>query len=245
MHAEWIRPEWPAPARVRAVSTTRRGGVSGGVYASLNLGEHVGDAVVSVVENRRRLAASLQLQHEPRWLKQVHGVTVAQLAGKAPDTPADAAVTGAAGEACVVMTADCLPVLFCDRTGTKVGAAHAGWRGLVAGVLEATVQAMAAEPGELMAWMGPAIGPEAYEVGEEVRQAFVGHDAGAAAAFAPGRVGGKWWCDLYLLARRRLEAAGLMRVYGGGFCTYTERERFFSFRRDGECGRMASLIWLG
>ncbi len=245
MHAEWIRPEWPAPSRVRAVSTTRRGGVSSGAYASLNLGQHVGDAVVSVAENRRRLASSLQLPHEPRWLKQVHGITVARLAGASPDAPADAAVTGEAGEACVVMTADCLPVLFCDRSGTKVGAAHAGWRGLAAGVLEAAVQAMETAPGELLAWMGPAIGPRAYEVGEEVRQAFVSRDPGAGAAFAPGQAGGKWWCDLYMLAQRRLEAAGLKQVYGGGCCTYTERERFFSFRRDGECGRMASLIWLG
>ena len=244
MHADWIRPDWPAPAWVRAVSTTRGGGVSGGSYASLNLGQHVGDAVVSVAENRRRLAASLQLQHEPRWLKQVHGITVARLAGAAPDMPADAAVTAKTGEACVVMTADCLPVLFCDRAGTRVAAAHAGWRGLAAGVLEAAVQAMEVAPGELLAWMGPAIGPEAYEVGEEVRAAFIVRDPGAGAAFMPGMAAGKWWCDLYMLARRRLEAAGIERVYGGGLCTYTERERFFSFRRDGECGRMASLIWL-
>lgn len=244
MHADWIRPDWPAPARVRAVSTTRGGGVSSGAYASLNLGQHVGDAVVSVVENRHRLAASLQLQHEPRWLKQVHGIAVAQLAGRVPETPADAAVTGEAGEACVIMTADCLPVLFCDRAGTRVGAAHAGWRGLAAGVLEAAALAMDVAPGELLAWMGPAIGPKAYEVGEEVRAAFIAGDPGAAAGFTPGRAQGKWWCDLYMLARRRLEAVGIGRIYGGGFCTYTERERFFSFRRDGECGRMASLIWL-
>ena len=245
MHAEWIRPEWPAPARVHAVSTTRGGGVSSGAYASLNLGQHVGDAMVSVVENRRRLATSLKLQHEPRWLKQVHGVAVARLASTAPDVPADAAISGESDEACVIMTADCLPVLFCDRAGARVGAAHAGWRGLAAGVLEATVQAMETAPGELLAWMGPAIGPKAYEVGSEVRQAFVSRDPGAIAAFTPGQAAGKWWCDLYMLARRRLEAAGITHVYGGGFCTYTEQERFFSFRRDGECGRMATLIWLG
>ena len=244
MHADWICPDWPAPSRVRAVSTTRGGGVSSGVYASLNLGQHVGDAPAAVMENRRHLGASLRLQHEPRWLKQVHGINVAHLTGRVPDSSADAAVTGVAGEVCVIMTADCLPVLFCDRSGTKVGAAHAGWRGLAAGVLEATVKAMGAEPGELLAWMGPAIGPKAYEVGDEVRQTFVASDPGAARAFAPGRVGGKWWCDLYMLARSRLEAVGAHHVYGGGFCTYTERERFFSFRRDGECGRMATLIWM-
>jgi hypothetical protein len=143
------------------------------------------------------------------------------------------------------MTADCLPVLFCDQDGTKVAAAHAGWRGLSSGVLEATVQGMAITPGKLMAWFGPAIGSQAYEVGEEVREAFVQQSAKAAAAFKPGTAAGKWWCDLYLLAQLRLEALGLKSIHGGGFCTYTERERFFSFRRDGQCGRMASLIWLG
>ena len=244
MHADWIRPDWPAPARVRAVSTTRGGGVSSGSYAALNLGQHVGDAPASVIENRRRLVTTLGLRQEPRWLKQVHGTAVARLMGAPVSTPADAAVTGMAGEACAIMTADCLPVLFCDRAGTRVAAAHAGWRGLAAGVLEATAQAMESAPGGLLAWMGPAIGPKSYEVGEEVRAAFIAQDPGAAAGFTLGKAPGKWWCDLYMLARRRLEAAGVARVYGGGLCTYTERERFFSFRRDGECGRMATLIWL-
>lgn len=244
MQADWIRPEWPAPACVRAVSTTRGGGVSRGVYASLNLGQHVGDDMAAVIENRRRLVSAFRLLHEPRWLKQVHGVAVAQLAGRAPDAPADAAVTGIAGEACAIMTADCLPVLFCDQAGTRVAAAHAGWRGLSAGVLEATVAAMGSAPGEVMTWLGPAIGPRAYEVGEELRQAFVAQDAEAAAAFTPGRAPGKWWCDLYELARQRLKIIGVKQVYGGGACTYTEKDRFFSFRRDGECGRMATLIWM-
>ena len=244
MHADWIQPDWPAPARVRAVSTTRGGGVSSGSYAALNLGQHVGDAPASVIENRRRLVTALGLRHGPHWLKQVHGTAVARLTGAPVSAPADAAVTGTAGEACAIMTADCLPVLFCDRAGTRVAAAHAGWRGLAAGVLEATTQAMEAAPGGLLAWMGPAIGPKAYEVGEEVRAAFIAQDPGAAAGFTPGKAPGKWWCDLYMLARRRLEAAGIERIYGGGLCTYTERERFFSFRRDGECGRMATLIWL-
>ncbi|HEV2110974.1 MAG TPA: peptidoglycan editing factor PgeF [Gammaproteobacteria bacterium] len=244
MHAEWIRPDWPAPARVHAVSTTRDGGVSTGVYASLNLGQHVGDEPAAVAENRRRLLAALGLADEPRWLEQVHGKRVARLEGEAVPEPADAAATDVSGEACVIMTADCLPVLFCDTSGTRVAAAHAGWRGLAAGVLEASVRAMDTVPGELLAWMGPAIGPKAYEVGEEVRRAFLAHDPRATAAFAPGKAPGKWWCDLYMLARQRLEAAGVQRIHGGGYCTYRERERFFSFRRDGECGRMASLIWL-
>lgn len=244
MHADWITPEWPAPSGVRAVSTTRRGGVSAGVYASLNLGQHVGDDAAAVAENRRRLTASLKIRNEPRWLKQVHGVRVAHLDGTAVDEPADASVTGARGEACVIMTADCLPVLFCAVQGVQVAAAHAGWRGLVAGALEATLEAMGTAPGKTLAWLGPAIGPAAYEVGEDVRQTFVTHDTAAVAAFKPGKSAGKWWCDLYMLARQRLIAAGVTRIYGGGFCTLTERERFFSYRRDGECGRMATLIWL-
>lgn len=244
MGADWIRPDWPAPVRVHAVSTTRGGGVSAGTYASLNLGQHVGDDPAKVAENRRRLVAALQLHHEPCWLQQVHGIRVARLEGGPVDTPADAAVTARTGEACVVMTADCLPLLFCDRAGTRVAAAHAGWRGLAAGVLEAAVAAMDAPAGELLAWMGPAIGPKSYEVGEELRQVFVSRDPRAAAAFAPGRAPGKWWCDLYMLARQRLETAGVKHIHGGGFCTYTEQERFFSFRRDGECGRMATLVWL-
>lgn len=244
MLADWILPDWPAPARVHAVSTTRDGGVSAGVYASLNLGQHVGDELVAVVENRRRLVTALKLQAEPRWLQQVHGTRVARLEGRSVEAPADAAVTALAGETCAVMTADCLPVLFCDRAGTRVGAAHAGWRGLAAGVLEATVQAMETTPAGLLAWMGPAIGPKTYEVGAEVREAFITRDPGAAAAFAPGKAAGKWWCDLYTLARRRLRAVGVTQVYGGGFCTCMDRERFFSFRRDGQCGRMATLVWL-
>lgn len=244
MFADWMLPEWTAPSRVRAISTTRFGGVSKGAYASLNFGEHVGDDPAAVAENRRRLVSALGLKQEPAWLQQVHGTHVACLSGAEMQEPADAAVTSKPGLACTVMTADCLPVLFCDLAGTQVAAAHAGWRGLSAGVLEATITAMNTDPAELLAWLGPAIGPESYEVGEEVRQAFVHLDAGAATAFAPGKVPGKWWCDLYALARRRLEAAGVVRSYGGGLCTYADRERFFSFRRDGECGRMATLIYI-
>lgn len=242
MQDDFIRPDWRAPANVRALSTTRRGGVSTGAYASLNLGEHVGDDPKAVSANRARVQEVLG-HADPRWLQQVHGVHVAA-DGDPMHGAADAAVTLRHDTACVVMTADCLPVIFCDRQGTRVAAAHAGWRGLAAGVLEATLKSMAVAPAEVLAWMGPAIGPKAYEVGEEVRQTFVAQSADAAAAFAPGKAASKWWCDLYLLARQRLATAGLKHVYGGGFCTFTDRERFFSFRRDGECGRMATLVWL-
>jgi YfiH family protein len=242
--ADWIVPDWPAPGNVRALSTTRQGGVSTGPFATLNLGEHVGDAAEAVAENRRRLQQEIGAA-QPRWLRQVHGTGVAKLEGAPVSEAADAAVTGKRGEACLIMTADCLPVLFADEAGTQVGAAHAGWRGLSTGVLEATLAAMQAAPGEVMAWMGPAIGPRSYEVGEEVRQAFITHSAPAAGAFAPGKVPGKWWCDLYELARQRLEAAGVKAIYGGGFCTSEDRDRFFSFRRDaGQTGRMATLIYM-
>ena len=240
MRDDFIRPDWPAPRNVRALSTTRVGGASVGPYASFNLAEHVGDEPEAVAANRARLQRELG-EAAPRWLKQVHGVRVAG-DGDSTQEPADASVTAQPRTACVIMTADCLPVLFCDRAGTKVGAAHAGWRGLSAGVLEATLRTMGST--DVLAWMGPAIGPKAYEVGAEVRQAFVAGSAEAAAAFVPGKVQGKWWCDLYMLARQRLQAAGVKDIYGGGFCTYTDQERFFSFRRDGECGRMATLVWL-
>jgi len=243
MAADYLRPDWPAPNGVRALSTTRQGGVSTGAYASLNLGEHAGDDPKSVATNRARLQQDLG-SATPRWLRQVHGVQVAQLDREIVQESADAAVTGRRSQACVIMTADCLPVILCDRAGGMVGAAHAGWRGLSAGVLEATVQAMDAKPGELLAWLGPAIGPQAYEVGEDVRAVFVAHAPEAAHAFKLGNASGKWWCDLYLLARQRLASVGVKDVYGGGLCTFTDKGRFFSHRRDGQCGRMATLIWL-
>lgn len=243
MRAEWIYPDWPAPTNVRALSTTRAGGVSTGAYESFNLAEHVGDAPAAVSENRSLLQKFLG-DTKPNWLQQVHGTRVAQLAGQTVGTSADAAVTDAPKQACVIMTADCMPVLFCDTKGTQVAATHAGWRGLAAGVVEATLAGMQGTPTDVMAWLGPAISPKAYEVGEEVRQVFVAQSDAAAKAFKPGKSAGKWWCDLYMLARQRLEAAGVTRIYGGGFCTYTDRERFFSYRRDGECGRMATLVWL-
>ncbi|MGE5625212.1 MAG: peptidoglycan editing factor PgeF [Bacillota bacterium] len=244
MAADWIVPDWPAPSSVKAMSTTRTGGVSVGKYATLNLGDHVGDVPAAVAENRRRLRETLKLPHEPRWLKQVHGTRVARLQGEAVAGNADAALAQARGEVCAILTADCLPVLFCNAGGTEVGAAHAGWRGLAAGVLESIIAAMSAKPEEILVWLGPAIGSLSYEVGNDVRRAFVDQMPEAAAAFLPGKSEGKWWCDLYRLARERLRKIGVTRVYGGGLCTYSEPARFFSFRRDGECGRMATLIYI-
>lgn len=244
MWSDFILPDWPAPARVHAAQTTRLGGVSAGAYASFNLGTRCGDAPDAVAENRRTLRSALRLPAEPAWLHQVHGRRVVSLPLAADETPqADASMASAPGPVCVVMSADCLPVLFCDTAGRSVAAAHAGWRGLAAGVLEATVAAMPAPPAELLAWLGPAIGPQAFEVGEDVRAAFVDADPGAAACFLPATPD-KYHADLYALARRRLQRCGLTRIYGGGLCTYSEAMRFYSFRRDAVCGRQASLIWL-
>ena len=239
--SDWIVPDWPAPANVRALITTRAGGVSRGPHASMNLAAHVEDDPAAVAENRRRLRA--RLPAEPLWLDQVHG-TRAVCAERSPATPqADAAYTRRPGTVCAVLTADCLPVLLCDEAGTVACAAHAGWRGLAAGVIEAAVQAMDAPPEKLLACFGPAIGPQAFEVGADVREAFVSRSAGAAAAFA-ARENGKWLADLYLLARQRLNASGVTHVFGGGACTFAEAERFYSFRRERVTGRMASLIWM-
>lgn len=236
-----IRPDWPAPPTVRAASTTRSGGVSTGPWSTLNLGDHVGDADGAVAENRRRLAGQLELPAEPLWLRQVHGTSVVRDEGAGHC--ADARLSDRPGRVCVVLTADCLPVLFCNRSGTRVAAAHAGWRGLLAGVLESTVAAFEDTPADLMAWLGPAIGPQAFEVGDEVRGAFVEPDPSAAAHFRRRRAG-HWLADLYGLARHRLAGAGVTAVYGGGFCTFSDGGRFFSYRRDGVTGRMASMIWL-
>ncbi len=237
--------EWPARASVRAAMTLRSGGVSLAPYDSLNLGTHVGDDPVAVAENRKRVRESLQLPSEPVWLEQVHGTSVLDLdtANGSRPPQADAAVTRRAGRVCVIQVADCMPVLFAARDGSAVGAAHAGWRGLVNGVLEATIAAMGVPPGELLAWLGPAIGPANFEVGDEVRAAFVDHDVQATMAFTPN-ARQRWQCDLYALARMRLAASGVPHVYGGGEGTYADRERFFSFRREGRTGRMAALIWL-
>lgn len=238
--AELIVPDWPAPATVHALQTGRGGGVSQPPWASLNLGDHVGDAPADVAANRARLRAVLPA--EPCWLRQVHGTLAVDAAVAAKTSEADAAFSRTPGVVCAVMTADCLPVLFCDRDGSVVAAAHAGWRGLLAGVLENTLAAMAVAPGEVMAWLGPAIGPRNFEVGGEVRAAFLARDPGCADAFVPH--GERWLADLYALARRRLKAAGVVAIYGGERCTVAEPGHFFSYRRDGVTGRMASLIWL-
>lgn len=241
LRSDWIRPDWPAPAHVQAVSTTRGGGVSDGVWRSLNLGTHVDDDPAHVAENRRLLTEALDLPAEPQWLNQVHGTRVHL--DVSSDICADACVSESRDKVPVVMTADCLPVLLCDRSGTQVAAAHAGWRGLLAGVLEQTVAAFSALPQDLLVWLGPAIGPSAFEVGDEVRDAFVGAVRDDARFFSAHGVG-HWLADLYGLATARLHRAGVPDVYGGGLCTYSDPARFFSYRREGVTGRMASLIWL-
>jgi YfiH family protein len=243
-----IAPDWPAPPAVRAAFTLRMGGVSAAPFDSLNVGAHVGDTGAAVTENRRRVRAQLRLPVEPSWLEQVHGIEVADLdtpsaRASAPQLTADAVIARGAGSVCVMQVADCMPVLFAARDGCAVAAAHAGWRGLAAGVLEATVATLAVAPSGLIAWLGPAIGPQHFEVGGEVRAAFLAHDAAAAAAFT-ANTRGRWQCDLAALARRRLNAAGVTAVFGGGWCTYSDPLRFFSYRRVGQCGRMAALIWL-
>lgn len=245
-HPEWILPHWPAPARVLSMQTTRAGGVSHGIFASLNLGGHVGDNPADVAANRGKVLAFAGQHVSVCWMQQVHGVAVQNLDEWTPgDHPvADAVVSRTPGRACTIMTADCLPVLFCDRAGTVVGAAHAGWRSLCGGVLEATLRAMACPPGQVLAWLGPAIGPAAFEVGDEVRAAFMAHDPSASTAFVPASLPGKWLGNLVVLARQRLLAAGVQAIYGGTECTVSDPVRFFSYRRDGQTGRMASLVWL-
>jgi len=239
----WLRPDWPAPRRVRAAFSLRAGGVSRAPYDALNLGAHVGDAPEAVAENRARLRAALALPAEPVWMEQVHGVRVADLDREARPGPADAAVTRTAGRVCAVLVADCLPVLLATRRGDAVAVAHAGWRGLAAGVLEATVAALAVPGAELLAWLGPAIGPARFEVGSEVRAAFLDADADAAVAFRPNERG-RWLCDLQRIARQRLAALGVAAVSGGGACTFEDPRRFYSYRRDERTGRMAALVWL-
>ncbi|HEY8330026.1 MAG TPA: peptidoglycan editing factor PgeF [Pseudomonas sp.] len=234
-------PDWPAPANVRACVTTRAGGVSQVPFDSFNLGDHVGDDPVAVAENRRRLQALLGCR--AAWLSQVHGVSVVE-ADPAQVAEADAGWSATPGVACAIMTADCLPVLFCDRAGSHVAAAHAGWRGLAAGVLEASVAALDCPADQVLVWLGPAIGPQAFEVGAEVRAAFVEQHAEAAEAFVPSVNAGRFMADLYRLARIRLAAIGVTAVYGGGLCTFSDAARFYSYRREPRTGRLASLIWL-
>jgi YfiH family protein len=270
---EIIEPEWLAPKGVHAAFTLRTGGVSGSPYDSLNVGAHVGDVGAAVEENRRRVRERLRLPAEPAWLQQVHGVEVADLdvvaearvlaqrggvgaesahlslgaEGALPLASgfmrADAAVTRVPRRVCVIQVADCMPVLFAACDGSAVGAAHAGWRGLAGGVLEETVRHFGVPAHQIIAWLGPTIGQDQFEVGDEVRAAFTSHDPDAAASFE-ANARGRWQCDLYALARRRLVALGIRDIFGGGWCTYADAERFFSYRRDGQCGRMAALVWM-
>jgi YfiH family protein len=237
---DWLTPDWPAPAWVRACVTTRSGGVSLAPFDSFNLGEHVEDDPVAVAKNRQRLLS--QLGCKPAWLRQVHGAAVVQ-AEPGEVLEADASWAATPGIACAIMTADCLPVLFCDRAGTRVAAAHAGWRGLAAGVLEATLAALAVAPEDVLVWLGPAIGVQAFEVGGEVREAFIAVHPQASEAFSSSANPGRYMADIYQLARIRLAARGVTAVYGGGFCTHSD-PRFYSYRRAARTGRFASLIWL-
>ena len=234
-------PDWPAPANVGALQTLRGGGCSPAPWDSFNLGDHVGDDPIRVAANRAGLRTLLPA--DPLWLQQVHGTAAVDIAKMAKTVEADAAFCREPGRVCAVMTADCLPVLFCDRSGSVVAAAHAGWRGLLAGVLETSIAGMDVPADQILVWLGPAIGPQNFEVGQEVRDAFVARDVAAHAAFHPHGAG-KWLADLYWLARQRLNAAGVTAIYGGELCTVADAKRFFSYRRDGVTGRMASLIWL-
>lgn len=242
-----IQPDWPAPQNVCAAVTTRLlPGASQPPFDAFNLGAHCGDAVDAVAANRQRLIELAALPHPPHWLSQVHGTGVHRVLSREPVSmprQADAAVTSVPGAVLAILTADCLPVLFATKNGSEIAAAHAGWRGLAAGVLEATVAAMRSAPENILAWLGPAAGPAHYEIGEEVRAVFVDPDPAAATCFVATRPG-HWLVDLYALARRRLAAAGVTAVSGGDLCTISDPQRFYSWRRDGRTGRMASLVWL-
>lgn len=239
--SDLIFPDWPAPANVKSLQTTRHGGVSAGLYTSLNLGGHVGDDSLKVAANRQLL--NPYVPSEPIWLEQVHGTTVVDVATASCVPSADASYSNHKGAVCAVMTADCLPLLICDAAGTEVAAVHAGWKGLLDGVIEASVQTMKSTPDQLLVWLGPAIGANAFEVGDDVRDAFIQRNSHAVAAFAKHGEG-KWLGDIYQLAKQRLANLGVTQIYGGGLCTYTDEARFFSFRRDGATGRMATMIWL-
>lgn len=243
MNKSWLHPDWPAPSQVKAATSCRHVGFSRDNHASFNLAMHVNDDPYAVLANRARATETLALPSKPVWLEQVHGTHVVAASRANIGCQADASVSFAKHQVCAIMTADCLPVMFTNLSGTKVAAAHAGWRGLANGVLERTAKAMAEPPGQIMAWLGPAISQAAYQVDEQVYQAFCRQDHQAALAFiADGP--GKWRCDLYALARQRLLRVGVNKIYGGDFCTYHQSDQFFSYRRDNVTGRMASLIWI-
>ena len=242
--SNWITPNWPAPHNVQALFTTRHGGMSSGPYASLNLSDHVGDNPLIVQQNRVKLRRVLP--GEPQWLKQVHGSIPIWVDNNVTTPEGDAALSRTCNVVCAILTADCLPVFLCDNAGTVAGIVHAGWRGLVAGVIERTVTEMRGGNARIMAYLGPAIGPNFFEVGEKVRYAFIKQDKKSALAFAPHYENNskKWFADIFLLARQRLAAIGVTEVYSNEECTFSNPKRFFSYRRDGNTGRMAGLIWL-
>lgn len=239
---ELIKPTWTAPSNVYAYTTTRHDGVSTGPYASLNLGLHVGDDKEHVLQNRESLKKYLSIPNEPVWLNQTHSTNVVIAENYTSNEPADASFTRQTGVVCAVLTADCLPILICNTHGTEVAAIHAGWRGLAAGVIENTLAQLKSDRSDLMAWLGPAIGPTAFEVGEEVRLAFIEHDSQAEAAFTPSP-NKRWLANIYQLATLRLNSQGINHISGGLYCTYTQPEFFYSYRREPKSGRMASLIW--
>jgi len=246
----WITPNWSAPKHIKAFSTTRLGGVSKAPFDGMNVGMHVEDNHEHVSHNRQYLVKALNLPAEPLWLEQVHSTTVVNAdhlsVSSSPSQfiTADASISHTSNTVCVVMTADCLPVLLTNRQGNVVGAVHAGWRGLNDGIIEATIQKMGCHPTEIIAWLGPAIGADAFEVGDDVRDAFLSSQQGAMSAFKPAKTIGKWFADLYALARLRLRHEGVEYIFGGDYCTYQDKAHFFSYRREGNTGRMASLIFI-
>jgi YfiH family protein len=240
---EIITPQWPAPLQVKAFTTTRKGGFSQAEFSSLNLADDKGDEKTAVARNRALLREQLLMPAEPLWLTQVHGTTVVPAEQHEPGVTADAAYTRKTNVVCAVTTADCLPLLICDKAGTCVAAVHAGWKGLAAGVIEATLKTLQIPGNQLLVWLGPAMGPQAFEVREDVLQQFVAADPQAIQAFKPISAD-QWLVDIYLLAKQRLANYNVTAVYGGKYCTYTDAKRFYSFRRDNKTGRMASLIWL-
>lgn len=240
-HPQWLIPDWPAPKQVRAFVTTRAGGNSTGPYSGMNLGRRTADDPAAVEANHAQL--NQLLPEPPRWLAQVHGSTVVDADALTEVPQADASVARRAGTVCAILVADCLPVLLTDRAGTCIAAAHAGWRGLAGGVLANTIARMPVKPAELMAWIGPGIGPTAFEVGDDVLQAFCADAPERKTAFKPRSAAGKWLCDLPALARDALRRAGVTQVYGGNFCTYTDTGRFYSHRRNPVTGRMAAVVW--
>lgn len=240
----FLQPNWPAPEHIKACTTLRTGGVSRAPYHEFNLAQHVGDNEESVRTNRDLLKTTLQLPNEPIWINQTHSTITTQATPEQRDQEADASYTHDSNQTCVVLTADCLPILFCNQKGTYVAAIHAGWRGLLHGIIESTLNASKASANELLAWLGPAISAPNYEVGEEVREQFLNQDTDNEVAFSPS-VNGRWLADLYALARIRLNKQGIKAIFGGDFCTFADPNRFYSYRRDGSrTGRMATLIWI-